>query len=91
MYAAGNDREYGPALCWVLNLPAPGQNNFIGSRRQRECGATGLADDNSKLLALAKIVRDDDSPEDGVRCVGIKIYPFLLSSEPLSWSPAGQP
>jgi hypothetical protein len=39
---------------------------------------------DSKLLALAKIVRDDDSPEGGMRCVGITIYPFLLSSEPLS-------
>jgi hypothetical protein len=40
---------------------------------------------------LAKIVCDDDSTESGIRCVGIKIYPFLLSCEPLSWSPAGQP
>jgi hypothetical protein len=38
---------------------------------------------NSELLALAKIVHDD-SPEGGMRCVGIKIYPFLLSSELLS-------
>ena len=83
-YAAGNDREYGPALCWFLNLPAPGHNNFVGNRRQRQCGATDSADDQSKLLALAKIVRDEDSPEGGMRCVGIKIYPFLLSSEPLS-------
>jgi hypothetical protein len=39
---------------------------------------------NSKLFALAKIVRGNDSPEGGMRCAGIKIYPFLLSSEPLS-------
>jgi hypothetical protein len=42
-----------------------------------------------KLLALPKILRDDDSPEGGMRCVGIKIYPFPLSSKPLSWSPVG--
>jgi hypothetical protein len=34
MYAVGNDHEYGPALCWFLNLPAPGRNNFVGNRRQ---------------------------------------------------------
>jgi hypothetical protein len=46
MYAVGNDHEYGPALCWFLNLPAPGRNNFVGNRRQHECGATGPAGKN---------------------------------------------
>jgi hypothetical protein len=38
---------------------------------------------NCKLFALAKIVHDDDSPEGGIKCVGIKIYPLVPSSKPL--------
>src|SRR3984893_17452145 len=53
-YAAENDREYGPALCWFLNLPAPGHNNFVGNRRQRQCGAPGSADDQCRTARFGK-------------------------------------
>jgi hypothetical protein len=53
-YAAGNDREYDPALCKFLILPAPGHNNVVGNRRQRHCGATGSADDQLQTARFGK-------------------------------------
>ena len=53
-YAAGNVREYGPALCWFLNLPPPEYNNFVGNRRQRQCDATGSVDDQFQTARFGK-------------------------------------
>src|SRR3984893_17310877 len=61
-YAAGNDREYGPALCWFLNLPAPGHNTSSEIAVNVNAVHRARLTINSELLALAKIVHDD-SPE----------------------------
>ncbi|PYY19295.1 MAG: hypothetical protein DMG62_24760 [Acidobacteria bacterium] len=80
-----------PRLGTCSNPTAPRRNNFVGIAICIYAVQRAQLTIRFERLALAKIAHDGDSPEGGTRCVGIKIYPFVPSSNPLSWSPAPRP
>src|SRR5947207_13117125 len=92
IYYNPRGRNFSPPRPGTYSNPTPPRrNNYVGIATCIYAVQRAQLTIRFERLALAKIAHEGDSPEGGTRCVGIKIYPFVPSSNPLSWSPAPRP